>query len=54
MGTMRFIAKEIKGEILGKIKSGEKVMDLAKQYGISERRSTIGYAKLPERMLFQR
>lgn len=38
---MRFIAKEIKEEILGKIKSGEKVTDLAKQYGISDK--TIYY-----------
>lgn len=38
---MRFIAREIKQEILGKIKSGEKVMDLAKQYGISDK--TIYY-----------
>ncbi|HYT43292.1 MAG TPA: transposase [Methylomirabilota bacterium] len=41
MGTMRVIAKEIKQEILGKVKSGEKVMDLAKQYGISDK--TIYY-----------
>ncbi len=38
---MRVIAREIKQEIVGKVKSGEKVMDLAKQYGISDK--TIYY-----------
>ena len=38
---MRVTPKEIKQEILGKVKSGEKVMDLAKQYGISDK--TIYY-----------
>ncbi len=41
MGTMRFIPKEIKQEILGKVKQGGKVMDLSKQYGISDK--TIYY-----------
>ena len=31
------VPKEIKEEILNKIKAGEKVLDLAKQYGISDR-----------------
>jgi len=31
------IAAEVKAEILSKIKSGEKVLDIAKQYGISEK-----------------
>ncbi|MGH2613306.1 MAG: transposase [Rhabdochlamydiaceae bacterium] len=38
---MRFIAKEIKTEILAKIKGGEKVVALANQYGISDK--TIYY-----------
>jgi transposase-like protein len=41
MGTVKITPKEIKQEILDKIKSGEKVMDLAKQYGISDK--TIYY-----------
>ncbi len=41
MGRMKVTRKEIKEEILGKVKSGEKVMDLAKQYGISDK--TIYY-----------
>lgn len=41
MGVMKVIPKEIKQEILGKVRSGEKVMDLAKQYGISDK--TIYY-----------
>ncbi len=31
------IPKEIKSEILNKVKEGQKVLDLAKQYGISNR-----------------
>ena len=38
---MKITPKEIKQEILGKVKSGEKVMDLSKQYGISDK--TIYY-----------
>lgn len=38
---MKVIPKEIKQEILAKVKLGEKVMDLAKQYGISDK--TIYY-----------
>lgn len=38
---MRITPKEIKQEILGKVQSGAKVMDLAKQYGISDK--TIYY-----------
>ncbi len=38
---MPLIAKEIKEEILGKIKQGEKVVALSKQYGINEK--TIYY-----------
>jgi transposase-like protein len=41
MGTVKITPKEIKQEILGKIKLGEKVSDLARQYGISDR--TIYY-----------
>jgi len=41
MGTVRITPKEIKQEILGKVKHGEKVMDLAKQYGVSDK--TIYY-----------
>ncbi len=41
MGTVKITPKEIKEEILGKIKSGEKVMDLSRQYGISDK--TIYY-----------
>lgn len=41
MGTVKVTPKEIKQEILDKVKSGEKVMDLAKQYGISDK--TIYY-----------
>lgn len=41
MGTMKVTPKEIKQEILEKVKSGEKVMDLARQYGISDK--TIYY-----------
>lgn len=38
---MKVIPKEIKQEILGKVKAGDKVMDLAKQYGVSDK--TIYY-----------
>jgi len=31
------IAKEVKEEILAKVKSGESVIDLGKQYGVSEK-----------------
>jgi transposase len=41
MGVVRVIAKEIKEEIMGKVKSGERVMDLSRQYGISDK--TIYY-----------
>lgn len=41
MGVVRIVAKEIKQEILAKVKLGEKVMDLAKQYGVSDK--TIYY-----------
>ncbi|NMB84188.1 transposase [Candidatus Roizmanbacteria bacterium] len=34
---MAGISKEVKDEILSKIKSGEKVMALSKQYGVSEK-----------------
>jgi len=37
MGVVKVIAKEIKQEILGKVKSGEGVMDLSRQYGISDK-----------------
>ena len=36
MGIKR-VPKEIKNEILAKARSGEKVAELAKQYGISDR-----------------
>lgn len=38
---MKIVTKEIKEEILEKVKRGEKVMELAKQYGISDK--TIYY-----------
>jgi len=41
MGVVKIIPREIKQEILGKVKTGERVMDLAKQYGISDK--TIYY-----------
>lgn len=41
MGTMKVTPKEIKQEILAKVKSGEKVMDLSRQYGVSDK--TIYY-----------
>lgn len=37
MTLRRIIPKEIKDEILAKVKGGEKVMDLARQYAISEK-----------------
>lgn len=33
---MAGIAKEVKAEILSKVKAGEKVVEISKQYGISE------------------
>lgn len=33
---MAGIAKEVKEEILSKVKAGEKVAELSKQYGVSE------------------
>lgn len=36
MGQYKAIQKEIKQEIIGKVKLGEKVTDLARQYGISD------------------
>lgn len=33
----RIIAKEVKDEVLAKAKSGEKVLSLAEQYGISSK-----------------
>jgi len=33
---MAGVAHEVKAEILAKVKAGEKVADLSKQYGISE------------------
>lgn len=41
MGIVKVIPKEIKQEILDKVKAGDKVMDLAKQYGVSDK--TIYY-----------
>ena len=37
MTQRKVIAKEIKVEILSKVKQGEKVMDLARQYGVSDK-----------------
>lgn len=37
MGDRKFIPKEIKDEILAKIKNGERVVVLAKQYGVSDK-----------------
>jgi len=34
---MAGISKEVKDEILSKVKSGEKVVPISKQYGISEK-----------------
>ena len=36
MGNFKKIPKEIKREVIGKVKLGEKVADLARQYGISD------------------
>ena len=33
----KVISKEIKGEVLGKARAGEKVVGLAEQYGISDK-----------------
>ena len=33
----RRISKEIKEEIVGKVKAGERVVDLAEQYGVSDK-----------------
>lgn len=38
---MRGVSKEIKAEILAKVKQGGKVTDLARQYGVSDK--TIYY-----------
>lgn len=37
MGQRKIIPKEIKTEILAKVKAGEKVIDLARQYGVSDK-----------------
>lgn len=37
MSERKIIPKEIKEEILAKIKSGGKVVELAKQYGVSDK-----------------
>ena len=37
MGQRKIIAKEIKTEILSRVKNGEKVTDLAKQYAVSDK-----------------
>jgi len=37
MSQRKFIPKEIKTEILSKVKQGEKVVDLARQYGVSDK-----------------
>ena len=37
MSQKKIIPKEIKTEILGKVKSGEKVVDLAHQYAVSDK-----------------
>lgn len=37
MGNFKVIPKEIREEILAKIKTGEKVVDLARQYGVSDK-----------------
>jgi transposase-like protein len=41
MGIMKIVPREIKQEILAKVKTGGRVMELAKQYGISDK--TIYY-----------
>ena len=37
MGTFKVIPKEIKTEILAKVKQGEKVLELARQYAVSDK-----------------
>lgn len=37
MGTFKVIPKEIKTEILSKVKSGQRVVELARQYGVSDK-----------------
>jgi len=37
MGNFKFIPREVKTEILAKVKAGEKVVDLARQYGVSDK-----------------
>ena len=37
MGQRKIIPKEIKAEILAKVKAGEKVVDLARQYAVSDK-----------------
>lgn len=37
MGQRRIIPKEIKQEVLAKVKMGERVTELAKQYGVSDK-----------------
>lgn len=37
MGERKIIPGEIKREILAKVKAGAKVMELAKQYGVSDK-----------------
>jgi N-acetyl-gamma-glutamylphosphate reductase len=37
MGNFKIIPKEVRNEILAKVKSGEKVLDLAGQYGVSDK-----------------
>ena len=37
MGQRKIIAKEIKTEILAKVKAGEKVVELARQYAVSDK-----------------
>lgn len=37
MAGFKFVPKEIKEEIIAKVKQGEKVAALAKQYGVSDK-----------------
>lgn len=37
MGQRKIIPKEIKEEVLSKVKMGERVTELAKQYGVSDK-----------------
>ncbi len=37
MGQRKIFPKEIKNEIVAKVKGGEKVVDLARQYGVSDK-----------------